>query len=185
MSKKFSDLPQLTTPHSTDKLLIDDAMAGATKYILGSDLMQLASNIPTATITAPMLATSAITLGYAQINVNITTTSTTYVQATGLSASATIPAGSRRIRITVYQPNLGASTGNAKSSIWDGTVGSGTQLNECISPGANATVICQAIVTPSAGSKTYNVGFLITGGGGTTTIGASSIAPAYIHVEAV
>ena len=53
------------------------------------------TGIGTNAIAAASLATSAITLGYAEITSSITTTSSTAVQATGLSVSVTIPSGSR------------------------------------------------------------------------------------------
>lgn len=138
-------------------------------------------------VQASQLATNAITLGYVQITGNITTTSTSQVQATGLTATVTIPSGNRRIKITVYTVAFAnATTANGCSlSLWDGTVGSGTQIQSLNQVPSTNTFACMiASVTPAAGSKTYNVGFASVSSG-TTTISAGSTSPAFILVEAI
>lgn len=149
------------------------------------------TNIATNGVAAQNLATNAITLGYAQMTAaSFTTNSATPVQVTGLTVTVTIPAGGRRVRISVFSDGFtgGAAGAVATVSIWDGTVGSGTKLSDAImaSPNTNYLVPCYAIaiVTPSAGSKTYNVGAQ-NAGGSTTTIQASTVAPAFILVEAI
>lgn len=128
-------------------------------------------------------------LGYAQITSNFTTTSTSPVQVTGLTATVTIPAGGRKVKITAWANSMAQSAGvdGVVLSIWDGTVGSGTQLaNTGITgPGANYAVpsICIAVVSPSAGSKTYNVGFDVQAGTG--TLNAAATGPAFILVELI
>lgn len=154
----------------------------------------LTTAIGTNKVAAAMLATSAITLGYAEVTADITgTTSSTAVAQSGLSSTVTIPAGGRKVKITAWTRRInnntaGAST--ARMTIWDGTVGSGTQLSEAdvqttaANHGAHCTAI--AVHTPSAGSKTYNVGLAIpAGGGGTVTLQATATAPAFILVEAI
>jgi hypothetical protein len=129
-----------------------------------------------------------LALGYAQITSNFTATGA-ITQVTGLTATVTIPAGGRRVKITAWAKNIQHTTAvtNVSLSIWDGTVGSGTQLADSLVtiPGANyslpVTVI--AVVTPAAGSKTYNVGF--TAGSATGTISATTASPAFILVEAI
>lgn len=142
-------------------------------------------------ILANQLATNAITLGYAQITAaNFTTTSTTAVQVTGLTTTVTIPAGGRRVKITAYTGGLWTSLagGRVDMSIWDGTVGSGTQLQTAWGQAPNGAsgvygAIAIAVVTPSAGSKTYNVGLSVTGGTGNLV--AATTQPAFILVEAI
>lgn len=136
------------------------------------------------------LATSAITLGYAQITSNFSTTSATPVQVTSLTSTVTIPSGGRRIKITAFTGQLSNTAGNntGELSIWDGTVGSGTRLQfgDITAGGAGNTgspCIIIAVVTPAAGSKTYNVGALATAG--TTTVAAVATGPAFILVEAI
>lgn len=134
------------------------------------------------------LATSAILLGYTQITSNFTTTSMTAVQVTGLTSTVTVPAGGRSVKITAYAyrvSNSGLADGEV--SIWDGTVASGTRLNTSqaysAAAGQGFATTVMAVVTPSAGSKTYNVGMLVTGNTG--TLHAASTAPAFILVELI
>ena len=140
-------------------------------------------------IAASQLAVTAITIGYTQVTSNFATASTTAVQVTGLTSTATIPAGGRRTKITAYfksVTNTNAATGNFVT-LWDGTVGSGTQLQELEIDITSATFnvggILQAVVNPSAGSKTYNVGLRTTAG--TVTMTAAATYPAFILVEAI
>lgn len=149
--------------------------------------------LPNNSISAAMLATAAITLGYTQITGNFTTTSGTAVQVTGLTTTVTIPAGGRKVRITGYcgQAFDTGANGGESISIWDGTVGSGVQLNAAATfsssrtANTSAPLIVSAIVTPSAGSKTYNIGFSEVGGVGTATFQASATQPGYILVEVI
>ncbi len=133
------------------------------------------------------LATSAIKLGYTQITSSFNTTSATAVQVTGLTSTVTIPPGGRGVKITAFSQSLTNTGTNFNGiSIWDGTVGSGTQLTEAGS-GLTATTSAPgtaiAFHTPSAGSKTYNVGFRASGGTGTLAAGATF--PAFILVELI
>jgi hypothetical protein len=145
--------------------------------------------LETNSVSAANLATSAITLGYAQITTTFSTTNTSATQVTGLTATVTIPAGGRKVKITVGTGTLynATSTDQAILTIWDGTVGSGTQLQQAnayapaTNTGSPTTLI--AVVTPAAGSKTYNVGLHATAG--TANMQALSTGPAFILVEAI
>lgn len=115
------------------------------------------------------------------------------MQVTGVTATVTIPSGGRSVKITgfcgeAYDTGANGGTG---LSIWDGTVGSGTQLAavrsyESSRP-ANSlyplTVI--AFVTPAAGNKTYNLGAKEVGGTGTATFVGSATSPILLLVELV
>lgn len=145
--------------------------------------------IGTGAVSAAALATNAIALGYAQITANFSTASTTVVQVTGLTTTVTIPAGGRKVKITAFTAALYNSTAaNAtQMTIWDGVVGSGTQLSRTtgIEGGSSSSGgIAVAIVTPAAGSKTYNVG-LIAVTSGTATVEAAATYPAFILVEVI
>jgi len=153
------------------------------------EVLQNMSAVGTNAITADKLATSAITLGYAQITSDFTTTSTTAVQVTGLSVTVTIPAGGRRVKITAYTTTVSSNTSAVTIiTLWDGAVVSGTQIgqanrNTINTASNNDQLMCMAIVTPAAGSKTYNVGLHTTAG--TATLGAAANGPAFILVEAI
>jgi hypothetical protein len=73
--------------------------------------------------------------------------------------------------------------------IWDGTVGSGTKLTQgnvsafTTSNPACMTVI--AVVTPSSGSKTYNVGIATNNASDPVSLDAAATAPAFILVEVI
>lgn len=181
-----------TTLASSSTTTSSGLLTASNGFTLSSGTLTLPNN----SVTAPMLATSAITLGYAQITSNATCPSSvgsSNQQAAGLSAAVTIPAGGRKIKITVFVGeclDTGAN-GGVGIAIWDGTVGSGTQLalsrTYAASKSANASIPlqCMAVVSPSAGAKTYNVGMFEVGGVGTATLAASSTEPAFILVEAI
>jgi hypothetical protein len=142
------------------------------------------------------LATNAIKLGYAQVtSISGITSTASAQQIPGLTSSVTIPAGGRSVKITAYVPNVldGTLNRTVLLTIWDGTVASGTQIAtqvKFINNTADATgMTAMAFVTPSAGSKTYNVGIsdqstgaLTFAGGGA---GISSTNPAFILVELI
>lgn len=177
----------VTTGQISSALTFSSLLTASNGFTLTSGTLILPNN----SITGAMLATTANFLGYTQITANITTTSTTAVQATGLTSTVTIPAGGRRVKITVFaNVQTGTSIKAVFFSIWDGTVGSGTQLalSELIVQNASNDefMTCIAVVTPAAGSKTYNLGWSSdTGGGVTSTISCSATKPAFILVEAI
>lgn len=130
-------------------------------------------------------------VGYRQITSNFTTTSTSVVQVPGLTAQVNIPVAGRRYKITAYTPSLYSSstTVGGVMSIWSGTVGSGTQLNATQgfgnSSGGDAVTsgIVSAIINPSVGLQTYNVGAFSAAAATTTLVGGAT-TPAYVLVEA-
>ena len=146
------------------------------------------TGIGTNAVSAASLATNAITLGYAEITSNFVTSSTTVTALTGLSSAVTIPAGGRGIKITMWAAQVtinGAAT--CEVTIWDGTVGSGTQLalgSTTISAASlGAPIVVMARKVPAAGAKTYNIG--IKTSAGTATVAAAATYPAFILVEAI
>lgn len=130
-------------------------------------------------------------IGQTIINTLSTTTSTTGAQVNGASITTVIPTGAK-VKITgfigcgMYSSNAGGM--QLWTHIWDGTVGSGTQLQASRTDLANNNVaneIVCANVTPVSGSKTYNLGFHAAGGAGTTTIQSSTVYPTVFQVELV
>jgi len=140
--------------------------------------------------TFPQSVLQGNTLGYAQIVADITTASTTIVQATGLSTTVTVPAGGRRVKITAYARSATNNNSGAYAQmfIFDGAVPAGTQLagssTQVSAVNQDIPGIVIASHVPSAGSHTYNVGFRAAGSG-TAKIGAVSNEPASILVELI
>lgn len=141
-------------------------------------------------VQANQLATSAILLGklvYTTVQSSFAGTSVT--QMTGMTLTVTVPAGGRSVKIEVLVPNITntVSATNIFISIWDGTVGSGTQLQEVVitngSSGFVGNIYAFAVVTPAAGSKTYNIGWRISANAVTTQISAT--VPSIILVTAL
>ena len=128
------------------------------------------------------LATAAKTAGF-------TTNSATAVQVTGLTATVNVGTGAR-IKISVAVDGLYNDTAlkYAILSVWDGTVGSGTQVGQCTSGLLGASVVAaggiMVVLTPSAGAHTYNVG-LAQNSGGNAGITAGATSPATLLIEKI
>lgn len=129
-------------------------------------------------------------IGYRQITTTFSTASTTDTQVTGLSCPVIVPTG-RKVKISLQVRAAYNANANNQSipSIWDGTVGSGTKLNEGYGQ-SNATANTGnssspfAIQTPNTNNKTYNAG-LYANPGGTANWQAASTTPGIILVELV
>lgn len=129
-------------------------------------------------------------LGYRQITANRTTSDTSATLIPGLTCPVIVPAG-RKVIVTAYTPNGSNATAgiNVFLSLWDGTVGSGTLIEQAIftAPLSNANAPMPCIsppVSPAAGLKTYNVGWH-NGGVNNGTFSAATTAPGYVKVELV
>lgn len=199
---RITELPALAQATSGDVIPIVDDAGNITKKVTANKVVpdgsivagQLASNAVTtakiadAQVTAPKIAAGAICLGYAQSTVDTATTSQTSISACTLTV--TIPSGGRRVKITGYVPAAYNETNNSGFvlSIWDGAVGTGTQLSsathEKITPVSAHVIEAIAVTTPSAGTKTYNLGWAPVSGGTAHTNG-SSAAPVFILVELI
>lgn len=141
-------------------------------------------------VQANQLATNAITLGYAQMTSAFTTTSTTPVQVTSLTISVTVPAGGRRVKISVFSRAVSNNTNGSyvQTGIWDGAVVSGTRIggssSQMTSANADTPGVCFAVQSPSAGAKTYNVS-LNTAISGTASMSAIATEPAFVIAELI
>ena len=142
----------------------------------------------TGSVGGENLSTSSIYLDYQQITSNAASSGTGLTAVAGLVSTVTIPEGGRKVKITVF---AGRFTNNgagqyATLTIWDGAIGTGTQIAlsqyDPSTNGYEVPVICMAVVTPAAGSKTYRVA-LTASAGGTTTLFADRYYPAFILVE--
>lgn len=162
-----------TMPSATDTLV----GRASTDVLTNKDLTSSTNSFP------------STTLGYAQITSNFTTTSSSATQVTGLSITVIIPSGGRRVRVTVWSDYVDNATSGVfvTTSLWQGTVGSGTQLArnepELGSNSRQVPVIVSSVTTPSAGSVTYNAGLATTGGTG--VLAGSTTSPAYILAELI
>lgn len=129
-------------------------------------------------------------LGYRQITASLGY-GTGNNQIVGLSLPVNFSAShvGRKVKISLVAGEFYNSGINlARATIWDGTVGSGTQLAsadiDSYAATAGAPLYVERIITISAsGLKTYNAGMLA--GAGTATIVAATNAPACIKVELV
>ena len=137
------------------------------------------------------LATNAITLGYAEITTNFTSTTTpTDVDVTGIAVTVTVPAGGRGVKITVL-PQCVASTAAGGTAIdlkiKEGATTLATSSIQELTSGMNNPIICIAMLTgaktPSAGSHTYKATIAQGAAGTMTFAGSSSTAPGFILVE--
>lgn len=141
------------------------------------------------TVTARTISTSAILLGFASVTSITGTASTSVVQITGLTATVTVPDGGRSVKVTVEVGDVRNATDNSIQflSLWNGTVGSGTQLQEkqCTMGGASrrADNSFVFIHTPAAGSITYNVGHHVSAG--TSAYSRAATAPGQLIVEVI
>lgn len=190
-----------------EKFVVDHTTAGAHKASLALTTPAITggtvagATLTTATITSVSawgdnqvtgnsLATNAIKLGLGTRGSDAATSSGTAADIS-LGVTVTVPAGGRSVKITAYAASLSNNT-NAQyveMSIWDGTVGSGTQLNKTTEYIATANTpkggLCMAVVTPAAGSKTYNVGLSNASTSGAATLQANATYPAFILVELI
>lgn len=126
-------------------------------------------------------------LGSAQIVADVTNTApTSPTQVTGVTVTVTVPTNTTKVRVTAFSRYIfGNAAVNSIASLWDGTVGSGTELQQYeVGPAAGDTngLNIVALYSPAAGSHTYNLA--IQASSGNVTVGAASIAPAFILVEA-
>lgn len=124
-------------------------------------------------------------LGYRRIVAGVTTSSTSAVQATGLTVPVIVPDGaSVTVNAFVGRAQVNGAGQYFVGSVWDGAVGVGTQIvdtpiyNSAASTGGNLFI--SAGDTPTPGLKTYNVGFRCTGA--TANLAADPTSPAYIEV---
>src|SRR4051812_43099281 len=114
MSKKITDLTQLTTPATDDILAIRDTSAGSTKKITVADLLNtsgLIGHIGSSEITSSVTATTA------------------GAEASGLALTVTVPSGGRDLEL-ILTAGFSSNEANVNHTIrlWDGAVGSGTLL---------------------------------------------------------
>ncbi len=128
-------------------------------------------------------------LGHTLLCNSFSTAATSPTQISGLSVSVTIPAGGAKVKITIYTMYVLNTTATAANNItlWDGTVGSGTQLTlQGVTTPINSSatpLTAQWVGTVPAGSKTYNAA--IHTNTGTTSFYGAADSPGFILVELI
>jgi hypothetical protein len=126
-------------------------------------------------------------LGYAQITADVTTTSTTMVDATGLSVSVQV--GSRPVMVEFWTGE-GRTTDTVDKRIivelYDTTASAALAFGivTCPVSDSGSDLSIRARLTPAVGARSYKVRFR-TVAAGTATIRASSASPAFIRVYEV
>lgn len=121
-------------------------------------------------------------LGYAQAVVNQATISAE-VQLTSLNVTVTVGSG-RRIKITGHgQVNNDATLGICHGRIRESTTELGKWIFDDLVANGFALGEASTILTPSAGSHTYNLTLWKLSGAGTITLEATATHPAFILVE--
>ena len=127
-------------------------------------------------------------IGYAQIMSNFTTSSATDTQVLGLTCPVVVPTGAK-VKVTFFASNLANATTTtiATATVYNGTPGSGTKLDEILTPMVsgigNAGNSVYIVYTPASGANTFNAGMRTTGG--TVTVAGATTAPSYLQVELV
>ena len=121
-------------------------------------------------------------LGYAQVTANQGSISTTPVDLTGLTVTATVVAN-RRLRIIgrVQMQNTGSTNVQSLSILQDG-VSIMQHTWPCPLATTNFAVWAEVVVAPSAGSHTWKLQANCFSAG-TSTMAASAAIPAFILVE--
>lgn len=189
---KIPAYPAITSPDGADLLVIEDVSVNTTKKITLTKLKEwfqsLTSWVTTAMIadaavTAPLLSTSAITLGYAERTTTYSSGSDGNV--TSLSVSVTVPAGGRRILITGYCGNFSNSAANQNiMQIRESSTVLNAARNKITANNDQSSVAVMASFVPSAGSHTYNL-YVAQGSAGTMSVNASATEPSYILVQLI
>lgn len=165
---------------------------------IASSVITTANSIGTGTvvqngIAASQLATTAITLGYAQITGTFTTSATSATLITGLSVGVTIPTGGRKVEVTVFGRDVFAATSAATVTlyIYSGTtIGALTTLlaqsnYAGVSPTLALPAICMSVQTPSAGAIFYTAAISTSSGSDAANIEAATSQPAFILVKVI
>lgn len=210
LTNKTLTSPTINSPTITNATLSTDTITGfttsnsgtiygiaiTTGQITGTSTIASGA-LATNAVAAANLATNAIVLGTSALTSDFTpaTTANTWYAVTGLSNTVTIPSGGRKIRITCYaQVSANVADNNIQIGIWDGTVGSGTLIgvgyfgiqSGTVDVNVIQTALAVAVVTPSAGSKTYNVGVTFSAASTTVHIrGFASYNASTLIVEAI
>lgn len=198
LTNKTLTSPTISAPTITNATISADAITGFTTSsngtvygvsITGGVIASaaLANSVNTAALQTNAvggsnIATNAITLASVSSTTSQGSVSSADVIITGLTATVTVPAGGRKVRVEVYVPNFSnssASTGAFLSIYNSATVtGSPIQIGNIFMPTAGTGNILWTFWegTVSAGSTSYCASVRVSTGTGSTILSANVIA---------
>ena len=160
MSKKFSDLSQLTTPATGDILPVDDVSAGSTKKITISDLL----NTPNAITFAALLSTIFSGQVSSQANAGTAGGTMRYINLGGIKLlwciSANQNAGATGLTYTFTLPTSFFSTVTMAQATSMNQTALGEQYANVVS--ASVATVTVRITSPG-GAATSGISLLVIG----------------------
>lgn len=172
------------TIHYTAYNTATGAITGMTRGMAGTT--DVAHGNGALIAAAPSVVHLTGELGYAQITSNFFTATTgSEVDVTGLSTTVTVPAGGRRIKISVYLPAFNSS--NAVSchvSIAEGAAILTSSNLDVITGNKDIPISVSYCAVPTVGSHTYKV-TVRSEGATTMTCKAAAASPNFILVEII
>jgi hypothetical protein len=126
-------------------------------------------------------------IGHRRRGTDFSTISATPVGITGLNMAIIVPTA-RKVKITLSLDAFGISgAGQATLSIWDGVVGSGTEIATAdfvtVNAGTQVVPAHIVVIVTASGSKSYNAGLNNVGGVLTATAFANATGPAIFMAE--
>lgn len=128
--------------------------------------------------------TETICLGQSQITSDFAPGTTAQTKITGLDTAVTIPAGGRRIKITVFSVSAAAGSGVTVVKLYNGIFGSGgTQIGQFNQSDTNGGINLISSHVPAAGARTYTA--TIENASANPTFSAAAVVPGYLLVEAI
>lgn len=155
------------------------------QLLANTEALHDGTGFPDGAIPGSALSSSAITLGYKEITSDFVTTSTSYVDVTGLSKTVTVPDGGRRVKITVdpkWLANTVAGQGCYMQILEDGVLVREKALTSSLASGANPFTMIASKV-PTAGSHTYKA--QVKTDTGTMTLKADANGPCLLLIELI
>lgn len=139
--------------------------------------------ITDAAVTGAKLATSAITIGYAEVTANQAGI-TTETDLTGLAVTVVVPAGGRRMKITAcVRVNVNTAGAETVVRIKEGATYMNAGQLTCGSSARGYRLFAMDISTPTAGTHTYKLSLSVNTG--TVLSEAANEHESFILVEMI
>jgi hypothetical protein len=166
----------------TFRVFADNGTGGTVQLIAGAAYPAILTVEDITPTPSPSSGAPGSTLGYAEVTANQTGITGANVPINGLSTTVTVPAG-RRIRVTAYGHAVatGAVPDRLFFKIFEDGVEKAMAQVTTDSTGLNQNIIVSRVLTPAAGTHTYDARLAIASGAGTFVADASQVA--FILVE--